>query len=47
MIKLKTFIQALDMLESEVVSSDKELKDNLKRICFSELETLKKQIEEL
>ena len=45
MIKLKTFIQALDMLENEVVNSDKELKDNLKRICFSELETIKKQIE--
>ena len=47
MIKLKTFIQALDMLESEIVNSDKELKDKLKNICFSELETLKKQIEKL
>ena len=45
MIKLKTFVTALDMLENEIVNSDKELKDNLKRICFSELETIKKQIE--
>ena len=45
MIKLKTFVTALDMLENEIVSSDNELKDNLKRICFSELETIKKQIE--
>ena len=45
MIKLKAFVIALDMLENEIVSSDKELKDNLKRICFSELETIKKQIE--
>ena len=45
MIKLKTFIQALDMLENEVVNSDKELKDKLKNVCLSELETLKKQIE--
>ena len=45
MIKLKKFVIALDMLENEVVNSDKELKDKLKRICFSELETIKKQIE--
>ena len=45
MIKLKTFVTALDMLENEIVSSDKELKDKLKSICFSELETFKKQIE--
>ena len=45
MIKLKTFIQALDMLENEVVNSDKELKDKLKNVCLSELETIKKQIE--
>ena len=47
MIKLETFVQALDMLESEVVNGDKELKDKLKNICLSELETLKKQIEKL
>ena len=47
MIKLKTLLQALDMLENEIVNSDKELKDKLKNVCFSELETLKTQIEEL
>ena len=45
MIKLKTFITALDMLENEIVNRDNELKDKLKSICFSELETIKKEIE--
>ena len=47
MIKLKTFLQALDMLECWAKSDEKELKDKLKNICLSELETIKKQIEEL
>ena len=47
MIKLKAFVKALDMLESEVVNRDNELKDKLKSICFSELQTIKKEIEEL
>ena len=46
MIKLKTLVQALDLLESEDVR-DEELKDRLKKVCFSELETIKKQIYEL
>ena len=47
MIKLKTLVQALDLLESETVIGDEELKDRLKKVCFSELETIKKQIYEL
>ena len=47
MIKLKTLVQALDMLESETVIRDEELKDRLKKVCFSELEIIKNEIEKL
>ena len=47
MIKLETFIKALDMLESGEVNGYNALTDALKNICFSELEKIKKQIEEL
>ena len=46
MIKLKTLLQALDLLESEDVR-DEELKDRLKKVCFSELEIIKNEIEKL
>ena len=47
MVKLKTFVQALDLLENETVIGDEELKDRLKKVCFSELEMIKQQIEKL
>ena len=47
MMKLKTLVQALDLLESETVIRDEELKNRLKKVCFSELEIIKKQIYEL
>ena len=47
MIKLKTLVQALDLLESETVIGDEELKNRLKKVCFSELEMIKQQIEKL
>ena len=47
MIKLKTLVQALDMLESESVIREEDLKNRLKKICFSELEMIKEQIEKL
>ena len=47
MIKLNTLVQALDLLESETVIRDEELKNRLKKICFSELEIIKYEIEKL
>ena len=47
MIKLKTFVKALDLLENETVIGDEELKNRLKKVCFSELEMIKQQIEKL
>ena len=47
MIKLKTLVQALDLLESETVIRDEELKDRLKNVCFSELKIIKNEIEKL
>ena len=46
MIKLKTLLQALDLLESEDVR-DEELKDRLKKVCLSELKMIIDQIEKL
>ena len=47
MIKLQTFVQALYLLENETITENEELKDRLKKVCFSELEIIKKQIYEL
>ena len=47
MIKLKTLVQALDLLESETVIGDEELKDRLKKVCLSELKMIIDQIEKL
>ena len=47
MVKLKTFVKALDLLENETVIGDEELKDRLKKVCFSELEIIKNEIEKI
>ena len=47
MIKFRTIMQAIDLLEDETVIRDEELKDRLKKVCFSELETIKNEIEKL
>ena len=47
MIKLQTFLHALNLLEDETVIRDEELKDRLKKVCFSELEMIINQIEKL
>lgn len=46
MIKLGTFFQALNLLENEEIR-DEELKNRLKKVCFSELEIIKNEIEKL
>ena len=46
MIKLKTLVQALDLLESKEIR-DEELKNGLKKACFLELEIIKNEIEKL
>ena len=46
MIKLKTLVQALDLLESKEIR-DEELKNRLKKVCFSELEFIKNEIDKL
>ena len=47
MIKLQTFLHALNLLEDETVIRDEELKDSLKKVCFSELEIIKNEIVKL
>ena len=47
MIKLGTFLQALDLLESETMIREEELKDRLKKVCLSELKMIIDQIEKL
>ena len=47
MIKLGTFLQALDLLESETMIREEELKDRLKKVCLSELKMIIDKIEKL